>query len=48
MANFADNMKAQATANMPREFDLGAPTTLEAVYDKLSSRAAAFLMPFEL
>ena len=48
MANFADNMKAQATANMPREFDLGAPTTLEAVYDKLSSRAAAFQMPFEL
>ena len=35
-------------ATSPREFDLPCPTTLEEIMEKLSVRAAAFQMPFQI
>lgn len=48
MANFADSVKEAAFATNPREFDLSYTTTLEEIMEKLSARAAAFQMPFEI
>lgn len=42
------NMKDFMTATLPREFDLPREWTLEEMYAKLNSRAAAFQMPFEM
>lgn len=48
MANFTDTMKEAAFATNPREFDLPYATTLEEIMEKLSARATAFQMPFQI
>jgi len=44
MASIAEMGKAMS----PRKFELSTPITIEEAYEKLSARAAAFQMPFEL
>ena len=42
------DIKSIATATAPREFELSYSTTVEEVYEKLSTRASAFKMPFKI
>ena len=42
------DIKSIATATVPREFELSYSTTVEEVYEKLSTRASAFKMPFKI
>lgn len=48
MANLIGGIQEAAMATSPREFDLPCPTTLEEIMEKLSVRAAAFQMPFQI
>ena len=48
MANLIGGIQEAAMATSPREFDLPCPTTLEEIMEKLSARAAAFQMPFQI
>ena len=42
------DIKAMAAATAPREFELSYTTTIEDVYEKLSTHASAFKMPFKI
>lgn len=42
------DIKSMAAATAPREFELSYTTTIEDVYEKLSTHASAFKMPFKI
>ena len=48
MANLTENLKDSMTATFPREFDIPNAMTIQEIYDKLNTRAAAFQMPFSV